>query len=53
MFTNQDSASSYVSQSEVPARQRNPEAPDRRPTLAGRHASSGSSVFGGWGPRLG
>jgi hypothetical protein len=53
MFTNHASGSTNVSQSEAPARQRNPESQDRRPTIAGRHATSGSSVFGGWGPRLG
>jgi hypothetical protein len=52
MFSNDDAAPVTLLQNAVTGRQRNPEPADRRPTIAGRH-SSGSSVFGGWGPRLG
>jgi hypothetical protein len=53
MFTNQKLAPTNVSQTEPPARQRNPASPDRRPTVLGNNASKGGNLFGGWGPRLG
>jgi len=53
MFTNHDADPIEVSQSASPARQRNTEAADRRPTSLSRRAPTAGSVFGGWGPRIG
>ena len=53
MFINANSAPVSLSQNELPARGRNPEAGDRRATTLGRSPQNGGSLFGGWGPRLG
>jgi len=37
-----------LSQNELPARGRNPEAGDRRATTLGRSPQNGGSLFGGW-----
>jgi hypothetical protein len=52
MTTNANPDPTAVSANVAPRHNQSAGAPDARPTIVNR-ASSASSLFGGWGPRLG